>query len=61
MHRVIGGRVYKVLSLDSDPLVEQEEDERSLDKLMRKRPTPQDQLRGDVLTRNGNLVQAVAR
>ena len=61
MHRVIDGRLYRVLSLDSDPLHEQLIEERDADRLMRTRPTPQDQLRDSVRTRNGNLVQQVAR
>lgn len=61
MHRVIGGRIMRVVSLDSDPLAEQDDNERSLDRLMRSRPTPQDVARTFVRTRNGNLVQQVAR
>ncbi|MDE2098601.1 MAG: hypothetical protein KGL39_15210 [Patescibacteria group bacterium] len=61
MHRVIGGRIMRVVSLESDPLAEQDENERSLDRLMRAQPTPASERRRVVRTRNGNLVAQVAR
>jgi hypothetical protein len=58
----IGGRVYRRVSLDSDPLFEDsDQEQRDTDRIMRERPTPPDLMQGFVTTRNGNVVQAIAR
>lgn len=61
MHRVVDGRIMRVLSLDSDPLSEPESEAESLGRLMRRRPTPDFERRSAVVTRNGNVVQRVTR
>lgn len=60
MLTTIGGRVYRRVSLDSDPLAERDREAVLLDKLMRGHPTPASE-RTFVRTRNGNLVLRVAR
>jgi hypothetical protein len=57
----IGGRSYRSVSLDSDPLADEDTHERELDRMMRQRPTPPDLMRNMVVTRNGNVVPAVSR
>ena len=59
----IGGRAYRRVSLDSDPLVvaDSDQEQRDTDRIMRERPTPPDLMRGFVTTRNGNVVQAASR
>lgn len=57
----IGGRSYRSVSLDSDPLADEDTNEREVDRLMRQRPVPRDLMRDFVQTRNGNVVRAMAR
>lgn len=58
----VGGRAYRRVSLDSDPLNESSDSEqRETDRIMRERPYPRDLMRGFVVTRSGNVVQAVSR
>jgi hypothetical protein len=54
----VNGRTYRRVELDDHT---QDEERNPIDRLMRGLPTPLREARTLVRTRNGNLVQAVAR
>ena len=58
---IIGGRVYRRVSVDGDPLAEKDEREDLFERLMRSRPTPAHERSMFVRTSNGNLVPRAAR
>jgi hypothetical protein len=60
MHRVINGRIFRDVNLDTAADHEPNDDHESLGRLMRRRPTPHTDARV-VRTSNGNLVIPVTR
>lgn len=52
---------YREVSLDSDPLAEEDADTRELRRMMTDLPTPAIERRLSTVTRNGNVVRRQAR
>lgn len=55
------GRTYRVLSLDSDPLTEEDHETRLISRIMTDLPRPAHERSMFVRTPNGNLVPRMSR